>query len=171
MSLPSAVSLQSLPDNQLEHILSLLFEPSPVLSRLVIPEIHSTPIASYSQLSSLVNQSLSSLPTSSPDLLSILSAHPRLGAKKVDSAQSQKEQSSLGSDAERQQLQALNEEYEARYPGLRYVVFVNGRSREEVMKDMRYRIENGSFDGECKAAIQAMCDIALDRARKLGIKE
>jgi len=65
-------------------------------------------------------------------------------------------------------LQALNEEYEARFPGLRYVVFVNGRSREVVMGDMRERIETGTMEGEVRKASQAMCDIAVDRARKLG---
>jgi 2-oxo-4-hydroxy-4-carboxy--5-ureidoimidazoline (OHCU) decarboxylase len=171
MSLPPASSLQSLPDSQLEHVLSLLFEPSPVLHRLTIPEIHSRELSSYIALSSLVNEILSALPITSPDLLSILSAHPRLGAKKVDSAQSQKEQASLGDENERRHLQLLNEEYEARFPGLRYVVFVNGQSREVIMEDMRERINSGTFEGECKAAIDAMCDIAVDRARKLGVSD
>lgn len=65
----------------------------------------------------------------------------------------------------------LNEAYEARFPGLRYVVFVNGRSREEVMGDMRRRIEGGTVEGECEAAVQAMCDIALDRVGKLGVMD
>lgn len=118
-----------------------------------------------------MKETLSSLPSTSSDLLSILSAHPRLGAKKVDSTQSQSEQSSLGTETEREQLRELNEEYEATFPGLRYVVFVNGRSREVIMEDMRRRIKEGTFEGECNAAIEAMCDIAVDRAEKLGVKE
>jgi 2-oxo-4-hydroxy-4-carboxy--5-ureidoimidazoline (OHCU) decarboxylase len=101
-------------------------------------------------------------------LLDILSAHPRLGAKKVDSEQSQAEQKSLGNESERAELQRLNEEYEKKFPGLRYVVFVNGRSREEVMKDMKKRTETGNREDEVVKAIEAMCDIAVDRARKMG---
>jgi len=171
MTLPPAPSLQSLPDSQIEQILSLLFEPSPVLHQLLLPKIQSTELSSYKDLSSLVKETLSSLPSTSSDLLSILSAHPRLGAKKVDSTQSQSEQSSLGTETEREQLRELNEEYEATFPGLRYVVFVNGRSREVIMEDMRRRIKEGTFEGECNAAIEAMCDIAVDRAEKLGVKE
>ena len=103
-------------------------------------------------------------------LLEILSAHPRLGAKKVESAQSQAEQRSLGGKEERETLERLNEEYEEQFPGLRYVVFVNGRSRDEIMEDMRRRIDSGTQEGEVRAASDAMCDIAVDRAAKLGQK-
>jgi 2-oxo-4-hydroxy-4-carboxy--5-ureidoimidazoline (OHCU) decarboxylase len=50
----------------------------------------------------------------------------------------------------RAQLAKLDEEYEARFPGLRYVVFVNQRSREEAIADMRERIEEGPMVGEVK---------------------
>lgn len=104
-------------------------------------------------------------------LLRILSAHPRLGEKKVDSALSRAEQANLrsGGDSEEvlAQLAALNKEYEDTFPGLRYVVFVNGRGREEVMEDMRRRIARGDFAAEEKEGIEAMCAIAKDRARKL----
>jgi len=86
----------------------------------------------------------------------------------VDSSQSQSEQKSLGNEKEREQLQKLNEEYEETFPGLRYVVFVNGRSREVIMQDMRERIDQGDFEGEVEKATRAMCDIAFDRAKKLG---
>lgn len=88
-------------------------------------------------------------------LESILGAHPRLGAKKVDSTQSQSEQAHLqGNPDEGEQLRALNEEYERQYPGLRYVVFVNGRSRSAVMDDMRNRIANSDLKSERAAAIR-----------------
>jgi 2-oxo-4-hydroxy-4-carboxy--5-ureidoimidazoline (OHCU) decarboxylase len=73
----------------------------------------------------------------------------------------------LGGEEERAKLAKLNEEYEARFPGLRYVVFVNGRSREVIMEDMRRRIERGTQEDEVWAASEAMCDIAIDRATKL----
>ncbi|PLB35739.1 Oxo-4-hydroxy-4-carboxy-5-ureidoimidazoline decarboxylase [Aspergillus candidus] len=61
----------------------------------------------------------------------------------------------------------MNEEYEGRFPGLRFVTFVNGRSREVIMEEMRQRIDRGDADREVTETIQAMCDIAKDRARKL----
>ena len=35
------------------------------------------------------------------------------------------------------ELARLNEAYEAKFPGLRFVVFVNGRGRGEIMAIMR----------------------------------
>jgi 2-oxo-4-hydroxy-4-carboxy--5-ureidoimidazoline (OHCU) decarboxylase len=46
-------------------------------------------------------------------------------------------------------------------------VFVNGRPRSEIMDNMRARIDRGDVKAERQEAIQAMCDIALDRASKL----
>jgi 2-oxo-4-hydroxy-4-carboxy--5-ureidoimidazoline (OHCU) decarboxylase len=53
----------------------------------------------------------------------ILAAHPRLGEKKVNSAQSRGEQAGLntGGEEEAEQLRDLNREYEEKFPGLRYV--------------------------------------------------
>ena len=39
------------------------------------------------------------------------------------------------------ELARLNEAYEAKFPGLRFVVFVNGRGRGEIMGIMNERIE------------------------------
>lgn len=53
----------------------------------------------------------------------IIAAHPRLGAKKVDSKQSSEEQKSLqqGAEEEKRKLEKLNNEYEGKFEGLRYV--------------------------------------------------
>ncbi|KAK8065742.1 OHCU decarboxylase [Apiospora hydei] len=142
---------------------------------------HESPLSSYtslirhvgSLLASLASQSASFGTTPSPQqqkLHGILGSHPRLGAKKVESAQSQAEQAQLnqGGAEEAEKLKALNDEYEQRFPGLRYVVFVNGRSRPVVMEDMRRRIDRGDPKEEEQEAIKAMVDIALDRAKKLN---
>lgn len=167
--LPPVETLRELEERKIEEVLDLLFEPSKSFHSLLIPEIKkSTSLNSYSDLVSLAKRCLDSLPKDSSILLSILSSHPRLGAKKVDSAQSQNEQKSLGNEIERRELEKLNEEYETQFPGLRYVVFVNGRSREVIMRDMRGRIERSTREEEILKASEAMCDIAVDRARKLG---
>ena len=168
--LPPATTLSGLADEKIAEVLDLLFEPSEALHSLLIPLIHNHPLSTYSSLASLAKDTLTSLPSDSPILLSILSAHPRLGAAKVESSQSQAEQKSLGSESQRAELQRLNEEYEDLFPGLRYVVFVNGRSREVVMRDMRERIEQGDREAEVGRASEAMCDIAVDRARKMGVE-
>jgi len=99
----------------------------------------------------------------------ILGAHPRLGEKKVDSAQSQAEQAQLNTRGEEEatKLRNLNAEYEKTFPGLKYVVFVDGRSRSIIMENMRSRIDRGDIKLERAEAIKAMCDIAADRAVKL----
>ncbi|SCU81212.1 LAME_0B06040g1_1 [Lachancea meyersii CBS 8951] len=104
-------------------------------------------------------------------LSDVIAAHPRLGqTKKVLSAHSALEQRNLGSsDSKETQeiLQRLNEQYEAVYLGLRFVVFVNGRSRPEIIRVMQSRINSGnSWLQEAQLACNEMCDIALDRIKK-----
>lgn len=158
--LPNVASIQTLPAEGRAAILDLLFEPSTQLHTLSVPLLHEQEFSTYDDLISAVGVQLTELsesPSSSDTawLESILGSHPRLGAKKVESAQSQAEQAQLeGSAEESEQLRLLNEEYEAKYPGLRYVVFVNGRSRPIIMEDMRTRIDNGDMASERAKAIR-----------------
>lgn len=160
-TLPSVTSLSTLPPPTQAATLDLLFEPSPALHSLTLPILQSASFSSYSSLISSVHDLLITLSNSaSPDdiqtLDSILSSHPRLGAKKVDSAQSAAEQAKLqqGGEEEKRELEKLNAEYEEKFDGLRYVVFVNGRGRPEIMQDMQKRISEGTKEGERRAAIQ-----------------
>lgn len=98
-------------------------------------------------------------PTSSPDptLLSVLGSHPRLGEKKIESAHSAAEQANIqknSSTAEEEELARLNQLYEETFPGLRYVVFVNGRGRPVIMEDMKSRIARADYTKEVDAALQ-----------------
>ena len=78
----------------------------------------------------------------------------------MDSAQSAAEQAQLqqggGGNGEREgeMLAQLNEEYERVFPGLRFVVWVNGRGRGEIMGIMRERIEKGTWEGERDGAVE-----------------
>ncbi|KAI0180615.1 Oxo-4-hydroxy-4-carboxy-5-ureidoimidazoline decarboxylase [Hypoxylon sp. FL1284] len=181
-TLPSITSLEAADDQTLKSILDTLFEPSAELHDLAVPEIRGpASFASYASLIERVGSLLSELarhstqPDSGSKLYGILGSHPRLGEKKVESAQSRAEQAHLNASsagsAEREEeaakLRILNQEYEARFPGLRYVVFVNGRSRPVVMQNMRERIDRGDVRAEEMEAVQAMVDIAFDRAKKL----
>ncbi|PPJ57087.1 hypothetical protein CBER1_00469 [Cercospora berteroae] len=170
--LPPVADIPTLSTADRAAILDLLFEPSTQLHTLSIPLLHEKPFESYADLISSIGVQLTDLAESASTsdtawLESILGSHPRLGAKKVESAQSQAEQAQLqGNTDETEQLRLLNEEYEKTYPGLRYVVFVNGRSRSVIMHDMRERIANSKLPAERLANIRAMCEIAADRANK-----
>ena len=88
-------------------------------------------------------------------------------------------------ESEPELLQVLNEEYEKKFHGLRFVTFVNGRGRGEVAGEMRRRMvriigkgngekeeeeeEEEEEEKEMRVAIGAVCDIAEDRVRKLGV--
>lgn len=159
-TLPPISDLPTLSTTERAHVLDLLFEPSTSLHTLSVSLLHDQTFASYDDLIAAIGIQLTDLAESSSTsdtewLLSILTAHPRLGAKKVESAQSQAEQAQLntGGAEEAQELQRLNDEYEKKH-GLIYVVFVDGRSRPVIMEDMKKRIAQGTVEGERKAAIK-----------------
>ncbi|KAK4154939.1 Oxo-4-hydroxy-4-carboxy-5-ureidoimidazoline decarboxylase [Chaetomidium leptoderma] len=187
--LPAIASLPTLSDTALTSTLDLLFEPSADLHTLALPTIRTLSFASYDDLVTTLRTQLLDIASAVADdadgrkrLHAILGSHPRLGESKqnqqnqqqqqqeeeVLSGFSREEQAHLRGEGEA--LAGLNQEYEERFPGLRYVVWVNGRSREEVMGDMRRRIGRGDLREEEREGIRAMCDIAADRARKLLLK-
>jgi hypothetical protein len=154
-TLPPASTLPTLPASTQTSILADLFEPSTSLNNTILPLL-STPHPSYPVLiNQTIKPHLLSLRTADPPLLlSILASHPRLGAPKIDSAQSAAEQAQLqGGEEVVAELASLNEAYEAKFPGLRFVVFVNGRGRGEIMAIMRERIERGDWEAERDGAI------------------
>ncbi|EDK36466.2 hypothetical protein PGUG_00564 [Meyerozyma guilliermondii ATCC 6260] len=181
MSLIPASELSSSPEKG--RVLDMLFEPCDVLREFLISALlsHNEKYDSYDQFIETARKSLldfllsAELEASSgkpldPRISKIIAAHPRLGAPKPSqpgeklSEHSAAEQKSLADAAE--QLGYWNEKYEETFPGLRYVVFVNGRSRDVIMKNMKVRIERGDIKKERVEAFNAMCDIAHDRASK-----
>ncbi len=64
------------------------------------------------------------------------------------------------------ELDRLNAAYEERF-GFRYCVFVDGRSRAELLPGMAAALDAGR-PSEIGRAIDAVIDIARDRARRLG---
>ena len=69
----------------------------------------------------------------------ILDAHPAIGGKPT-SARSAREQGTDDDPAVLADLAELNRAYEARF-GFRFVVFVNGRPRREIVPVLRERLE------------------------------
>jgi 2-oxo-4-hydroxy-4-carboxy--5-ureidoimidazoline (OHCU) decarboxylase len=164
ITLPPVSTLPSSPEELQIQVLDALFEPSPsihaallaILKNHLFPSYPSLIDACHSQLLTLAGPAASE-PTNA--LLSVLGSHPRLGAKKVDSAQSEAEQRNLQGQGE--ELGRLNEEYERVFPGLRFVVFVDGRGREEIMGDMRRRIDRGQFELEVQEALKVSSDFEV----------
>jgi OHCU decarboxylase len=84
-----------------------------------------------------------------------LAAHPRIGERSPEQH---------GDDpAVLADLAELNREYEARF-GFRFVVFVNRRSRAEILPVLRGRLEN-TREQELDTALEELCAIAEDRWR------
>jgi len=85
-----------------------------------------------------------------------LAAHPRIGERSPEQH---------GDDpAVLAELARLNREYEERF-GFRFVVFVNGRSRAEILPVLRERIHR-TREEEMDTALDELCAIAEDRWRR-----
>lgn len=116
---------------------------------------------------------------SEPEQRELIDAHPRLGAPPASvSALSFREQgyeqnaaANLAAEAAREraavaaELDRLNRAYEERF-GFRYCVFVAGRSRSELLPEMRAALAR-ERDSELHRALDAVIDIAIDRQRAL----
>jgi 2-oxo-4-hydroxy-4-carboxy--5-ureidoimidazoline (OHCU) decarboxylase len=105
---------------------------------------------------------------SEAEQVEILDAHPRIGAPTASlSAQSQSEQAAHATtQATLDELARLNTEYEAKF-GFKFIVFVNGRPRAELLPEFRARLGNERAQ-EMSTGMQAMVDIARARMAKLG---
>lgn len=175
--LPPLSSFSSLTDSEKVEVLDHLFEPCLTLAEVILARVNGS-FSSYREFieacRTILMQFLTEedVPGNLAKINKIVSAHPRLGPSKDKlSSHSSSEQKSLaGSEEEARRLAELNDLYEKTFPGLRYVVFVNGRSREVIMANMRERIERRDIHKEKAEAFNAMCDIALDRAGKLGAR-
>jgi 2-oxo-4-hydroxy-4-carboxy--5-ureidoimidazoline (OHCU) decarboxylase len=92
----------------------------------------------------------------------ILDAHPAIGAKPT-SERSRREQGTDDDPEVLVQLAELNADYEARF-GFRFVVFVNGRPRREIVPVLRERLERPR-DEELATAVDELVQIAVNRWR------
>lgn len=91
----------------------------------------------------------------------ILAAHPAIGQRGGLSARSDTEQGSDESPEVLAELARLNAEYEERH-GFRFVVFVNRRSKREILGVLRRRLSNPT-DQELETALSELVSIAEDR--------
>lgn len=71
--------------------------------------------------------------------IAVLDAHPRIGADPRSLSDHSRREQGQGDPAVAAELTRLNDEYERRY-GFRFVVFVAGRSRAEMLDVLRGRL-------------------------------
>lgn len=146
-------------DSPLARAFATLFEPSPALFEFLVPSVITIvedpkshiPRRTFNALIDMGIRELDDWPHSQQ--ASFIGGHPRVGEVKGLSALSASEQAAHATPPEiLARLEELNEEYERRYPGLRYVTFVNGRSRKMVMEEMeeKLRIGDGWEKGDSK---------------------
>jgi 2-oxo-4-hydroxy-4-carboxy--5-ureidoimidazoline (OHCU) decarboxylase len=95
------------------------------------------------------------------DKLAALNAHPAIGQRAGLSARSASEQGSDADPAVLDELERLNAAYEDRF-GFRFVVFVNRRSKAEILEVLRKRIEN-TPEEELDTGCRELVAIARDR--------
>lgn len=181
-NLPPVETIPTLSTIERARILDTLFEPCVPLHTLSVGLLHDKTFASYDDLIASIGVQLTELsesPSTSDTtwLLSILSAHPRLGEQQVDSAQSRTEQEQLNTtwSDELERLKRLNAEYEKLF-GFRYMyaaclldmwqdvgvtdalfafrTFVDGRGRAVILEYLQSRIERGDVDAEKAIAIK-----------------
>jgi len=149
---------------KLQGQLNLFENAGPLLERLRAEE----PFASGAAMLARAREVLKTLPE--PEQVAVINAHPRIGERpdKV-SALSFREQ---GYDRDTtppevlRRLAVLNEEYEQKF-GFRFVVFVNGRSKEAILPVLETRLR-GTRDEERRTALWEILAIAEDRLKREG---
>lgn len=97
--------------------------------------------------------------------VAVLNAHPRIGADPASlSMHSRREQGEAADGATLQVLDELNDAYEERF-GFRFVVFVAGRSKKEIVPVLRARAAN-TREAELKTGLDEFLAISLDRLER-----
>ena len=92
--------------------------------------------------------------------LEALNAHPAIGSRDL-SERSAEEQGADSDPVILTELAYLNQVYEEKF-GFRFVVFVNRRSKAEILEVLRERLER-SPEEELQAALEELVEIARDR--------
>ena len=96
--------------------------------------------------------------------LEALAAHPAIGQQTGLSARSAAEQGTDHDPDVLAELAELNRAYEGRF-GFRFVVFVNGRARSEIVPVLRERLER-TREEELDTGLRELIAIATDRWRR-----
>ena len=97
----------------------------------------------------------------------VLNAHPRIGADPASLSRLSRGEQGGGADvATLRELAAMNDEYERRF-GFRFVVFVAGRSKAEIVPIIRERLRRPRAD-ELATGLDEFLAITRDRLERLA---
>jgi 2-oxo-4-hydroxy-4-carboxy--5-ureidoimidazoline (OHCU) decarboxylase len=103
---------------------------------------------------------------SEAERIAVLNAHPRIGADPASlSTLSRREQGNEAETATLRELATMNDEYERRF-GFRFVVFVAGRSKAEIVPLFRERLRRTRED-ELATGIEEFLAITNDRLGRM----
>lgn len=170
----SELNSDSLSQEDFIKVTNVLFESAPPLASSLF---RARPFKSYQQLIEAAEAIVTGL--SFDEKLQVINAHPRIGERKPVSAFSYKEQgcdkdAALASKQEKEKLNqtlatldSLNKRYEEKF-GFKFVVFVNGRSKEELVPVLLERLEHKNASEELMLGLKEMMAIAKDRLSKLN---
>jgi len=182
------------PGSSLAHALTTLFEASPILFSDLLPGVASyiasspSPPASYTDLIGITLHVVSKWDAGLK--ASFIAGHPRIGEVKGLSHLSSQEQAARATPPEvLVRLAHLNACYEHRYPGLRYITFVNGRTRSAIKDEMEgvlgfepslspdkppleavgsVEVGSGEWSKELERAVDDLGKIAQSRLQAVG---
>jgi 2-oxo-4-hydroxy-4-carboxy--5-ureidoimidazoline (OHCU) decarboxylase len=198
VSLPELSKILSSP-SELATALSVLFEASPILSSTLASQLSSTLIRKplITTYAELVDIAISTVNTWDNALAAeFIAGHPRIGESHNLSNLSAKEQGASTTTIATQpdvlrRLAHLNACYERTYPGLRYITFVNGRSRAAIAEEIEdvlgidHSLESGEppvekfksanvggdrWKGELDRATTDVGRIAKSRLKAMGVE-
>jgi 2-oxo-4-hydroxy-4-carboxy--5-ureidoimidazoline (OHCU) decarboxylase len=97
--------------------------------------------------------------------VAVLDAHPRIGADAASlSLHSRREQGDAADATTLHDLAELNDAYEKKF-GFRFVVFVAGRSKREIVPVLRARLAN-TREAELQRGLDEFLAISLDRLER-----
>ena len=147
---------------ELSGQLNLFEHAGPLLERLRAEEPFPSGAALLARARAILNE------LSEAEQIAVINAHPRIGERpdKVSVA-SFREQ---GYDRDTtpaevlRRLATLNEEYEEKF-GFRFVVFVDGRSKSEILAVLRQRLER-TREEELETGLHELVAIARDRWKR-----
>lgn len=157
---PSLDELNRLTVPAFVDAMAQLFEPAPRFAARLAAE---RPFSSDRQLLEAAARIARALPEAAQ--VELINAHPRVGATRSGlSVHSRREMGATEQIAD-QELAALNTAYEARF-GFRYLVFVAGRSRADLIPGFRSALHRKRNE-ELRRAVRDTLAIAADRLQRL----
>ncbi|KAG9307746.1 hypothetical protein G9A89_023311 [Geosiphon pyriformis] len=187
LTLPNITELNAYTFDAFNLVISLLFEPAPPLAQSLYS---ARPFLSYTSLIDFAQALTLGSELTPSEKLEVINAHSRLGETKQNlSVFSLKEQGyrefvqgkfgNINSERDyglkededldviiNNKLQELNASYEEKY-GFRFVLFVNGRARKDIIPILEARLKDGNRELEFINGLKAMFDIARDRLHKM----